>query len=373
MNCQFSFGPDRSYFCSAGSVYAWSDNSLPPGLASILGDSAHPHALNIPHDVAFSMQPGTYALCWKTKRGEDRYEEGCLGPSYPRLARFITAAAANGSHTTRTVFGPNASFFSTSPSGFCWQNLPPGLEDNMQSCIRLRRPTCVALGVEGTYVVVYSDGTTAFDLCGQYPLLQTIIMETAPSKRGLAYVALNPFVAGEYYAVYGDGTATWCLLPAWGQDVTTVSLQIKNLLVAPAPGTVTPPPMYAPAAIPMVMQPAQPAQFAHPAQPQPVQAAAVYAPAAILQPAQPAQLAQPAQFAQPVQFSQPVQFAQPAQPAQPAQFAQLAQPQPVQAAAADASKHHITWQEGLVLGLKAADGIGKIAGAFNQFEQGSDQ
>lgn len=112
--------------------------------------------------------------------------EGCLGPSYPRLARFIKAAAANGSHTTRTVFGPNASFFSTSPSGFCWQNLPPGLEDNMQSCIRLRRPICIALGVEGTYVVVYSDGTTAFDLCGQYPLLQTIIMETAPSKRGLA-------------------------------------------------------------------------------------------------------------------------------------------------------------------------------------------
>ncbi|KAJ7908407.1 hypothetical protein B0H13DRAFT_661336 [Mycena leptocephala] len=185
MSCQFSFGPDRSYFCSGGSAYAWSDKSLPPELTRILEDKAHPQALDCPYDVAFPMEPsGRYLMCWKAKRGEKCYEDGSLGPSYARLARFIKAVVTNGGHT-RTVFGPNASFFSASSSGFCWQNLPPGLEDNIQSCNKLRRPVYVALGVEGTYIVMYSDGTMVFDLCGQYPLLQTIIMEKAPRKRGL--------------------------------------------------------------------------------------------------------------------------------------------------------------------------------------------
>jgi hypothetical protein len=130
--------------------------------------------------------------------------DGSLGPSYARLARFIKAVVTNGGHT-RTVFGPNASFFSTSSSGFCWQNLPPGLEDNIQSCNKLRRPVYVALGVEGTYIVMYSDGTMVFDLCGQYPLLQTIIMEKAPRKRGLmvsiVFAALNHPPA-EHHPVY---------------------------------------------------------------------------------------------------------------------------------------------------------------------------
>ncbi|KAJ7826302.1 hypothetical protein B0H14DRAFT_2595927 [Mycena olivaceomarginata] len=257
MDCQFSFGPDRSYFCSAGSVYAWSENSLPPVLARLLEDSTHPQALNIPYDVSFSMESGSYALCWKTKRGEDRYEahtDGCLGPSYARLARFMKAVAASGGHTTRTVFGPQCKLL--------LHNLPSELEHDMQGCIKLRRPTCVALGVEGTFVVIYSDGKTAFDLRGQYPLLQKIIMERASTKRGLVYVALNPFVAGEYYGVYGDGTSTWCLLPTWSQDVATVSLQIKGLPVDPAPATVAPTPVSASAAIPVSIQPPQLAQAA---------------------------------------------------------------------------------------------------------------
>ncbi|KAJ6559839.1 hypothetical protein B0H19DRAFT_1069568 [Mycena capillaripes] len=125
MNCQFSFGPHRSYFCSADTVYAWSDNNLPRNLARILEDSAHPQALDTPYDLAFPMEPGTYTLCWKTVRGEDCYEDAQLSPPYARLARFIKKTAAKGTHTSRTVFGPNFSFFSMSASGYCWQSLPP--------------------------------------------------------------------------------------------------------------------------------------------------------------------------------------------------------------------------------------------------------
>ncbi|KAJ7234504.1 hypothetical protein B0H12DRAFT_1142734 [Mycena haematopus] len=236
MDCQFSFGPNRSYFCRAGTVYAWSERSLPSGLARLLEDSAHPQSLDLPYDVAFPMDPGTYAACWRTKSGQDWYEDGRLGPSYARLGRFIKNVATKGGYTTRTVFGPNGSFFSMSPSGFCWQNLPADLEDDMHSCMKLRRPTSVALGVQGSYIVLYNDGTIVFDLRGQYPLVESMIRNTqeAARRRGVMYVALNPFVPNEYYAVYGDGSASWNFPTAWSTDVTAISRQIKAMPI-PAP------------------------------------------------------------------------------------------------------------------------------------------
>ncbi|KAF7339186.1 hypothetical protein MVEN_01995900 [Mycena venus] len=255
MNCQFSFGPNRSYFCSAGSIYAWSAKSLPPALARLLEDSAHPQALDIPYDVAFPMEPGTYALCWKTKSGEDWYEDGFLGPSYVRLARFIKNVATKGAHTTHTVFGARASFFSMSPSGYCWQNLPPELEDDIHSCMKLRRPVNVALGVQGSYVVMYNDGTVTFDFRGQYPLVEKMIRNTqeAARRRGVMYIALNPFIAGEYYAVYGDGSASWNFPTAWSADVTAVSRQIKPIHIPAAPA-----PVVSPGGIPPKILPAVP-------------------------------------------------------------------------------------------------------------------
>ncbi|KAF8181909.1 hypothetical protein K438DRAFT_1840629 [Mycena galopus ATCC 62051] len=246
MNCQFSFGPNRSYFCSAGSVFAWSQNSLPPKLAALLQGSAHPQALDTPYDVAFPMEPGMFVMCWRTKSGQDWYEDGSLGPAYARLARFVQSVATTGAHTTRTVFGPNASFFSMSPSGFCWQNLPFHLEDNIHACIKIRRPTCVGLGAQGSYIVMYNDGKIAFDLRGLYPLVESMLRNTqeAARRRGIMYVALNPFTAGEFYAVYGDGSASWNFPTAWTTDVTAISRQITAIPIPASPvvspGGITP-------------------------------------------------------------------------------------------------------------------------------------
>ncbi|KAJ7440558.1 hypothetical protein B0H11DRAFT_539557 [Mycena galericulata] len=228
MNCQFSFGPNRSYFCSAESTYAWSANTLPAGLTHLLENRNHPQAVDTPHDVAFPMEPGLYALCWKTIGGEDWYEEGYLGPQYARLARFIKNVATKGGYTMHITFGPGASFFSMSPSGYSWQNIPLAL-DVIHNFMKIRRPTSVALGVQGTYVALYNDGTVTFDLRGQYPLVEAMIRNTqeAARRRGVMYVALNPFVAGEYYAVYGDASASWNFPVAWTQDVTTVSQKIR--------------------------------------------------------------------------------------------------------------------------------------------------
>ncbi|KAJ7767893.1 hypothetical protein DFH07DRAFT_1009278 [Mycena maculata] len=168
--------------------------------------------------------------------GEDWYEDGCLGPNYARLARFIKGVATTGAHTTRTAFGPGASYFSVSPSGYSWQNIPSGLEDDIHNCMKIRRPTSVALGVQGSYVVLYNDGTVTFDLRGHYPMLEAMIhnMQEASRRCGVMYVALNPFIAGEFYAVYGDGSASWNFPTAWTADVSIVSREIKPVPV-PSP------------------------------------------------------------------------------------------------------------------------------------------
>ncbi|KAJ7214867.1 hypothetical protein GGX14DRAFT_562897 [Mycena pura] len=238
MDCQFSFGPNRSYFCSAESHFAWSDNNLPPALLRVLQKPQDPYVMEGPYDVAFPIELGAYMMCWRKSRGETSFEAGCMGPHYARLARFIkNAASVPGGHTTRTVFGPNASFFSMSETGYCWQNLPQALEDGIHASIRVRRPKCVALGARGAYVALYTDGTVTFDLMGVYPLVDGMIRNTqeAARRKGIMYVALNPHMPGEYYAVYGDGSATWSFPTAWTTNVTTVSLKIKPIALQPPP------------------------------------------------------------------------------------------------------------------------------------------
>ncbi|KAJ7667259.1 hypothetical protein B0H17DRAFT_1210339 [Mycena rosella] len=367
MACQFSFGPNLSYFCSAGSVFAWSDISLPAGLVRLLQNPNHPQALDTPYDVAFPMEPGAYAICWKTNKGEDWYEDGCLGPNYARLARFIKSVATTGQHTSRTVFGPGASYFSISPSGYSWQNLPPALEEDIHNCIKTRRPTTVALGVQGSYVVLYNDGTVTFDLRGQYPLVEALIRNTSETsrRRGVMYVALNPHAAGQYYAVYADATASWNLPTAWGPDVTAISQEIKPV---PIPAAAEPAALVAPGGT----GPAQGAQVVQPVQVAPggTALAQVTSPTRaggtdgnILSSVGHAIQAVAHEISPDPPAYAPVAHVSPAHVAQ----------SPPPPGSTSPAPHKINWQEGLAMGLKAAQGINKIVNVIEHLEEGSDQ
>ncbi|KAJ7874627.1 hypothetical protein B0H13DRAFT_2348467 [Mycena leptocephala] len=82
-------------------------------------------------------------------------------------------------------------------------------------------------------------------------------MLNAQERSGVMYVALNPFIAGEYYAVYGDGSVSWNFLTAWTEDVSTISWGITPVastvsLVHPGgiAATIPGPPAAAPSTIP---------------------------------------------------------------------------------------------------------------------------
>ncbi|KAJ7619350.1 hypothetical protein FB45DRAFT_1033213 [Roridomyces roridus] len=235
MDCQFSFGPNGAFFCKSDTIWAWSDNNLPEPLRLILEDPNHPQANQFPYDVAFPMEAGMFNMCWKTVKGEDYYEELFLGPKYSKLAEFMRTIAQSGEHTTRTVFGPNSSYFTISPSGFSWQHLPADLETSITSRLRKGFPTCVALGVHGSFVALFGDGTITFEVATHYPAVDALIRNSAENtrRRGIAFLSLSPHAGGLYYVAYGDGSASWSLPSDWIQDVTTVSRTLRPVSAAP--------------------------------------------------------------------------------------------------------------------------------------------
>ncbi|KAF7326968.1 hypothetical protein MVEN_02591000 [Mycena venus] len=232
MDCQISFGPNNAYFVKSDTWRAWSDNNtLPETLRRVLEDPNHPEYCQFPYDVAMAMEPGVYSMWYQGKNDVQFYEPEHLGPHYAKLAAFMV------SKTTRTVFGPYHSYFSTSDAGLSWQNLPPTLETDIMNRLKLGRPHTVALGVKGAWVSLYDDSVLSHNLQGQYPGLQPFLdnAEERNKRNSITYVALSPYTAGHFFVAFGDGSAQWDLPKEMHVDVETVAKTLRPLPAAARP------------------------------------------------------------------------------------------------------------------------------------------
>jgi len=154
-----------------------------------------------PQDVALGMEPESFAMSWMTVNGED-WREGMLteppflssfdeqqcrtdrhsledyvGTKYNRLKQFLVDLS--GTHSINTVYGPNDSFWTSSEEGYSWQNLPEALEEYILQQLTPKgwrsKPLQVALGIEQTYVALFSDSVISYELAGYYDDLIKII------------------------------------------------------------------------------------------------------------------------------------------------------------------------------------------------------
>ncbi|KAF7297119.1 hypothetical protein MIND_00944800 [Mycena indigotica] len=228
MDCQFSFGPNGAFFVKSSTLWAWSDHKLPEPLRSVLEDTNNPLHCKQPHDVAFAIEPGVYSMYWTTKANQEMYEADYLPSYYSKLAAFIANKSA------RTTFGPNHSYFSTTESGLSWQNLPDVLETTILNRIRIGRPHTVALGVQGAWIVLFEDGHISFSvpqLQNLYPNVFALIHNAEENKKrkGIAYVALNPFATGQYFMAFGDGSSLFTLPNEMHREVQGVAATIRPL------------------------------------------------------------------------------------------------------------------------------------------------
>ncbi|KAF7310262.1 hypothetical protein MIND_00400100 [Mycena indigotica] len=227
----FSFGVNNAYIMRAGRHFAGSDDPpLPTELLRILTDKSHPqyHARML--DVALPLDDaGYYMLSWEATTGKSWLERDAMGSAYPRLHSFMRFGT-----TYNTAFGPDRSFFSASPAGYAAQNLPPGLETGITESAATRHPVCVALGREGTYAVVYSNGSYAWQLAlggdsgsGKtlYPELEKMFEKDAQGeseaqrRKGLKYIALDPNSTTQFFALFNDDSVWWDLPQAWFKDI----------------------------------------------------------------------------------------------------------------------------------------------------------
>jgi hypothetical protein len=93
--------------------------------------------------------------------------------------------------------------------------------------------------VGGAWVVLYDDGKLAHNLQGLYPGLQPLLdnPEERNKRNSITYVALSPYVAGHYFAAFGNGTAIWNLPSVMHTDVESVAKTLRPLPTRPAQPT----------------------------------------------------------------------------------------------------------------------------------------
>ncbi|KAF7318476.1 hypothetical protein HMN09_00356800 [Mycena chlorophos] len=249
----FAFGANTSYILRAGDSFAYSDTPCgpPTGLTNIIEQGAARV-----DDMALAMDGAGFAMSWTDGQGKQHYDGGgSLGSQYARLSRFMQNSISQSTPVFSTTLGPNNSFFSNSANGCSWQNIPAGLEEYLLGLIHKKQPVNIALGVEGTYVVIFNDGSTAWDLQGKYPKLLELLPQTQPR---LQYIALNPHAPGHFFAAFSDYGFKWDFPSAsWAEDVMAVVLewqQTKRPPAAPAGQTTA----VAPVAQTAAWQPAAP-------------------------------------------------------------------------------------------------------------------
>jgi hypothetical protein len=83
--------------------------------------------------------------------------------------------------TLHVSLGDDESFFAMDKDGFCWEHLPPLLEEVLQESIGLEgwkaAPKLVVLGARGSYVYVNSKGAGHIQLMSLYAKLKTYLSQ----------------------------------------------------------------------------------------------------------------------------------------------------------------------------------------------------
>ena len=102
----------------------------------------------------------------------------------------------------RFTIGPNGSWWAKLSSGTHHHNLPPNLQTELADEAENNvHPEHVALGVNGSYVVLWPESKVSWELTGYDPLHERI----RDREQAIVYVALSPWRNDLYFYVHADG------------------------------------------------------------------------------------------------------------------------------------------------------------------------
>lgn len=106
------------------------------------------------------------------------FSESLFEINYPDLSRW-TKTIPNAPSACFVTFGPGLSYFACAPGhGSTWAGVSSDLTDKVQKAFDT--PSCVSLGMNQAWFVMWPDGYYAWKFYGKYGGLDKILTEAAP-------------------------------------------------------------------------------------------------------------------------------------------------------------------------------------------------
>ncbi|KAJ4290523.1 hypothetical protein N0V90_010740 [Kalmusia sp. IMI 367209] len=214
----FAFGPQNRYWVRCGESWRfvrsnksdWSDISIQD-----------------PHWVAFKHNTGFLVGGWEQDAARKIYHSwndgynvinldfGALSSSlvvksreaYKKLHSWLDSKQLR---DTCLSIGPKGSYFARCGSSWIAHALPKDLMDVLEreGDRTERSPITVALGIYGSWIVLWSDGETSYNLRHAYPSLAS--GDLLNGKTGqVVFVALNPYQEDRFFVTMENGTCSY--------------------------------------------------------------------------------------------------------------------------------------------------------------------
>lgn len=184
-----------------------SSHNLPTSLLTLLSTATEVHW------VSLGSVPESWLLSFKDASGRSSLRWGAL---LPQRLQKILAKTWHSPHL-RFFLGPNDSFIVWHPELIRWANLPPSLEDSLQSWLtpsgwRVGPPRVVTWGPEGAFFAMSDYGDVVYRLGNEdsWEIYKETVEEWK-AERGfswseLAFIALDPTTPDQFISIRNDGT-----------------------------------------------------------------------------------------------------------------------------------------------------------------------
>lgn len=157
--------------------------------------------------------PESWLVSFKDATGRGSLQWGTL---LPQRLRTVLIKSWHSPHL-RFFLGPNESFIVWHPELIRWANLPPSLEDSLQSWLtpsgwRVGPPRIVTWGPEGAFFAMSEYGDVVYRLGDgdSWDIYKETVEEWKAEEdfswSELAFIALDPTVSDQFVAIRNDGT-----------------------------------------------------------------------------------------------------------------------------------------------------------------------
>ncbi|RMJ19305.1 hypothetical protein CDV36_001020 [Fusarium kuroshium] len=159
---------------------------------------------------------------YKDRNGEVwHWEANAIKTKYPGLYGKLNDGKPSDVYRSdiSVVFGPGSyvTCFPTVNQAW-WSKIHSDCESSIREKNKVRH---VALGVDNDYIVLYEGSGFRYAVTANYPVLDSIL-DNVEAGTLITFVALNPWVAGQFFLILDNDTAFFAVNPSLEDEVAEI-------------------------------------------------------------------------------------------------------------------------------------------------------